>query len=154
MMPLKGVGDVNNAIDELVLRQNDNLKGVYLAGLSNIVSGTPSDKGRSRNNWFLSVGAPLNKTISSKSASGSNSIRQILTMPKIVIGKKLFFSNNLPYIGALEYGGFPSPVKKGSYNSKTKSYEVLSINGFSKQAPNGWVRKAIIKMANKIRSLN
>lgn len=153
-MPLKGLDNVHNAIDDLVLKQNDNLKGVYLAGLSNIVSGTPADKGRARNNWFLSVGAPLNKTTASKSTSGSNSIMQVFRMPKIILGKKIFFSNNLPYIGTLEYGGFPAPVKQGSYNSKTKSYEILSINGFSKQAPNGWVRKTIIKMANKIRSLN
>lgn len=153
-MPLKGLSNVNNAIDDLVMNQNNNVKGVYLAGLANIVSGTPADKGRARNNWFLSVDAPLNKTTATRSKAGSNSIRQALRMPRIVLGKKIFFSNNLPYIGALEYGGFPKPVKKGSYNSKTKSYEILSINGFSKQAPNGWVRKTIIQMANKIRSLN
>ena len=152
-MPLQGLGNVKNSIDDLVMRQNDNLKGVYLAGLATIVSGTPADKGRARNNWFLSVRAPLNKTTATASKSGSNSIRQALRMPKVVIGKKIYFSNNLPYIGALEYGGFPSSVKKGSYNSKTKSYQVLSINGYSKQAPSGWVRKAIIQMANKIRSL-
>jgi len=152
-MALKGLDNVHSAIDDLVLKQNDNLKGVYLAGLAAVVSGTPADKGRARNNWFLSVHAPLNKTTATASKSGSNSIRQALRMPKIVIGKKIYFSNNLPYIGALEYGGFPSPVKKGSYNSKIKSYEILSINGFSKQAPNGWVRKAIVQMANKVRSL-
>jgi len=51
----------------------------------------------------------------------------------------------------LEYGGFPSPVEKGSY-IKGK-YQKLSANGFSKQAPNGWVRATVIQMQNKIRSL-
>ncbi len=153
-MALKGLGNVHSAIDDLVLKQNNNVKGVYLAGLASVVSGTPADKGRARNNWFLSVSEPSSKTITSKSKSGTNSITQALKMPKIVLGKKIYFTNNLPYIGALEYGGFPSPVKKGSYNSKTRSYQVLSINGYSKQAPNGWVRKAIIQMASKIRSLN
>lgn len=153
-MSLKGLGDVHNAIDDLVLRQNDNVKGIYLAGLANVVSGTPADKGRARNNWFLSIDDPSEKVTSSKSSAGTNSIRQALKMPKIVLGKKIFFTNNLSYIGALEYGGFPSPVKKGSYIKSSKSFEVLSINGFSKQAPDGWVRKTIIQMANKIRGLN
>ena len=46
-----------------------------------------------------------------------------------------------------------SPVAKGSYIKKSKSYEILSVNGFSKQAPKGWVRSTIIAMQNKLRSL-
>lgn len=44
--------------------------------------------------------------------------------------ESLFISNNLPYITTLEYGGYPNPPKKGT--GKT-------INGYSKQAPNGMV---------------
>ena len=45
-------------------------------------------------------------------------------MPRYVLGKKIFFTNNLPYIGILEYGGFPKPVKKGSRinRANTRSY--------------------------------
>jgi len=62
-------------------------------------------------------------------------------MPKIVLNKKIFYTNNLPYIGVLEYGGFPVPGGD------------LTSGGFSKQAPEGWVRKTLIQMQNKIRSL-
>ena len=132
---------------------NTDIKGVYLSGLGDIISGTPSDKGLHRNSWFLTVGTASNATTTSKSKSGSNSKRQLSKMPDSVLGKKIFFTNSAPAINALEYGGFPSPVEKGSYIKRSKSYEILSVNGFSKQAPNGWVRKIAIAMQNKIRSL-
>ena len=134
-------------------RINTNLKGVYLSGLGNVIAGTPADEGIHRNSWFLTVGVASNSTTTSKNKIGANSIRQLRKMPAVVLGKKLYFTNNAPAINILEYGGFPSPVKRGSYIKASKSYEILSIRGFSKQAPNGWVRAALIAMANKIRSL-
>ena len=114
---------------------------------------TPADEGLHRNSWFLSVGAASNSKTTSKSKSGASSIRQLSKMPQVVIGKKIFFTSNAPAITKLEYGGFPSPVEKGSYIKESKSYQKLSVNGFSKQKPNGWVRKTLIAMQNKIRSL-
>jgi len=150
-MPLKGRKNVNLAINNLVKSANDDVRGVYLAGLANIVQETPADKGRARNNWFLSVGAPSNRTTTSASVGGGGSLSQAGKMPQDVLNNKIFFTNNLPYIGILEYGGFPSPVEKGSWIKGR--YQKLSANGFSKQAPNGWVRATVIKMGNKIRSL-
>ncbi len=152
-MPLIGREKVEQMLTNYEQTANDNIKGVYLSGLTNIVAGTPADSGRARNGWFLSVGAPSNSTESSNNKTGSNSFSQISRMPQSVLGKKIFYTNNTSYIGVLEYGGFPSPVKKGSYIKRSKSYQILSINGFSKQAPSGWVRSTLIKMQNKIRSL-
>ena len=152
-MPLIGRADLDVAISDLVGVANDDVRGVYLAGLKAIVQGTPADSGRARNNWFLSVGVPSNKVTTSSSVGGGGSLSQAAKMPKDVLNNKIFFTNNLPYIGVLEYGGFPSPVENGSYIKRSKSFEILSINGFSKQAPGGWVRKTIIRMQNKIRTL-
>jgi hypothetical protein len=152
-MGLLGREKVDRMVDDALLRMNKNVKGAYLAGLSDVVKGTPADTGVARNGWHLSVGAPSQSKTSSKNKQGSSSIRQIFKMPKMVLGKKIYYTNNTKYIGVLEYGGFPSPVEKGSYIKKSKSYEILSINGFSKQAPNGWVRATLIKMQNKIRAL-
>ena len=154
-MPLLGREKVTHELKVGIKeRVNDNLKGVYLAGLQQVIQSTPADKGRARNNWFLTVGTPSNKTTNSESANGANSLNQLAKLPKSVLGKKLYFTNNLSYIGVLEYGGFPSPVKKGSYIKKSKSYEKLSTGGWSNQVdPGGWVRKALILMQNKIRSL-
>ncbi len=150
-MALKGLNDVKLAIGDLKQSANDNVRGVYLAGLKNIVQETPADTGRARNNWFLSVGVPSSKITTSATVGGGGSLSQASKMPKQVLGKKIFFTNNLPYINTLEFGGFPKPVKKGSrINGK---YQKLSRNGYSLQAPRGWVRIAVMRMAKKIRSL-
>lgn len=153
-MALKGLANLKRVMSvDLYEQMNDDIKGVYLSGLFNIVQETPADTGRARNNWFLSIGSPSRKTTKAKS-SGLGTISELRKMPKRVLNRKLYLTNNLPYIGTLEYGGYPTPVKQGSYNKKTKSFEILSIGGFSKQAPVGWVRSTLIKMANKIRSLS
>ena len=152
-MPIQGVDNVKKMLAKNKREANKKVRGVFLAGLGPIIEATPADKGRARNNWFLTVGAPSNKTTTSASVGGGGSLSQASKLPKIVLGKKIFFTNNLPYINILEYGGYPSPVEKGSYIKKSKSYEILSVNGYSKQAPTGWVRKAVILMRNKIRSL-
>ena len=153
-MPLLGREKVTFELEVGIKdRMNTNLKGVYLSGLGNVIAGTPADEGVHRNSWKLSVGVPSNATTTSKSKTGASSIRQLAKMPAVVLGKKIYFTNNAPAINILEYGGFPTPVKRGSYIKSSKSYEILSIRGFSKQAPNGWVRAALIAMRNKIRSL-
>lgn len=153
-MPLIGRKKVDEAIIATVVAANENIKGVYFAGLANIIQETPADTGRARNNWFLTVGNPSSRTTTSK--SGTSSVTQLSKMPDFVIGKKLYFSNNLPYISTLEYGGYPNPVENGSWiNGK---FQKLSEGGFSKQldksnSPRGWVRATLIRMGNKIRSL-
>ena len=153
-MPLLGREKVEHELKAGVKeRINTNLKGVYLSGLGNIISETPADTGIHINSWFLTTSVPSNSVTTSKSKTGTSSVRQVSKMPSSVLGKKVFFTNSAPAINILEYGGFPYPVDKGSYIKRSKSYEILSVRGFSKQTPNGWVRAALIAMRNKIRSL-
>jgi len=147
-MPLIGREAVSAAIDDTVDSVNTSLRKIYLKGLSEIARGTPVDTGRARNNWFLTIGKP-----SAKTDEGGQKRDETAKIPKTVLGKKIYFTNNLPYIGVLEYGGYPDPVKKGSYNKKKKKYIKLSKGGYSIQAPKGWVRAALMRMQNKIRSL-
>ncbi len=140
-MTVKGIKNVKNAIRKLEGSLDKDLRGVYFSGLSEIIKATPVDSGRARNNWFLTVNAPSNQSTTSKS-QGLGAERQLSKMPKSVIGKKLYFTNNLPYAYLLEYGGFT----KKPETSKT-------IKSFSKQAPDGFVRRVIAKMRKKIRSL-
>lgn len=51
--------------------------------------------------------------------------------------------NGAPYGGVVEFGGYPNPPKKGSYNYRTMGYEIRTVAGFSKQAPKGMVRVTI-----------
>lgn len=146
-MPLIGRENVDKAIVELTKQTNNNLREIYFHGLSKMMIGTPVDTGRARSNWFLTTGIPSNSTTPSKSR------KENIDLPKNILGKKIYFTNNLPYIGALEYGGYPSPVKNGTWNKKRGSFEIRSISGFSDQAPKGWIRIELIKMRNKIKAL-
>lgn len=58
--------------------------------------------------------------------------------PKAEGDESIYIENNLPYINTLEYGGYPDPVKKGTYEKGT-GYVIKSRGGFSKQAPHGMV---------------
>ncbi len=164
-MPLLGREKVTAMTEAAYIRINDNVRGVFIGGLFNVMQGTPvgltqsevprsvkATSGLTKNNWFLSVGVPSSKTTTSK-ANGLASIRQLRSMPKLVLNKKIFYTNNKPNITSLEYGGFPDPVKKGSRLKGKNNFEKLSSGGFSKQAPKGWIRATLIAMANKIRSL-
>ena len=153
-MPLLGLEKVSFELTKgIKQRVNEDLKGIYLSGLGNIISGTQADKGLHRNSWLLTVGAPSGAVTTNENKAGSDSFVQLANMPISVLGKKIYFTSNAPAMNILEYGGFPSPVDKGSYIKESGSYQKLSANGFSKQAPNGWVRKTIIAMGNKVRSI-
>ena len=146
-MPLIGLPKVKKAIDRTVEGLNTDLRKAYIKGFSEIIKGTPVDKGRARNNWFLTFGTPSRSTttIPNNNPKTPN--------PKNVLGKKTYLTNNLPYITKLEYGGFPDPAKKGSYLGKGKGYKIKTTGGFSNQARKGWVRSAMARIQAKIRAL-
>lgn len=151
-MPLIGASKVKRAIKKTKTIANDDLRAIYFKGLADMVKGTPVDEGETRNNFFLTVRGPSTAT-RGKNKSGGASLKSISSMSKKVTGKILYFTNNKPQAHVLEYGGYPVPVKKGTYNKKIKSFEIRSIEGFSKQAPKGWIRAVIIRMRNQIRAL-
>lgn len=138
-MALIGRKKVASSINKLIVAKNDKLRTVFLQGLGNIAKGSPIDEGRARSNWFLKVGSPSNEKINS-----TNGDPHLDKMPDVVIGKRLFYANNLPYINALEYG-----LYKG-VGTKT----VLSNGGiYSDQAAGGWVRSELLRMRAGIRKI-
>ncbi len=115
--------------------------------------------GTLRNNW--QIGRKPNSRIlgANKRKSGKYAQSKIrgkfATVNKKGIkresNKSLFFFNNAPYARVVEFGGYPSPVKNGSWNTKTKQYEKRSRSGYSKQAPRGMLRRNINSMRNRLR---
>ena len=152
-MPIKGRTKVDKALQQTKVKASDDIRGVYFIGLSAIIKQTPVDEGRARNNWFLTIGHPFGLSGRDSDKTGAGSDASLMTMPPYVMNKKVYFTNNLPYIESLEYGGYPSPVKKGTWDKKKKQYVKRSEGGFSKQAPGGWVRTTLIAMQNKIKTL-
>lgn len=134
-MPLIGKEKVKAAIDKTVINLNTKLSKEYFKALRVIVTETPFDKGRARGNWFLSVGSVSNKV--TESTSPSDDYKNI---PSHVLGKTIYFTNNLPYINKLEYGGYGADTEKVS-------------NHFSRLAPGGWVRKELRRLAKRIKQI-
>jgi len=106
---------------------------------STVIVASPVDTGRFRASWLITTGTP---------AEGTRSVGQKSKGDAYVLGKfpknalnagKIFMTNNLPYAQVLEFGKYPSPVKRGTYIGKGK-YEIKSSGGFSKLAPTGMVR--------------
>lgn len=85
-----------------------------------------------------SVALELFTKIQEKSPVDTGELRRSWTLNKIADGYVI--STPVPYAPILEYGLYPNPSKGGK--GKT-------INGFSKQAPQGFVRISIKEVANK-----
>lgn len=109
-----------------------------LAADQAVVLGTPVDKGRARSNWIVSLGAPSRTTVDpyvpgeGGSTAGANA-NAALAQGAAVIGGysglihgSIAISNNLPYIGRLNAG-------------------------YSKQAPAGFVEKAVQSAVRAVR---
>lgn len=90
-----------------------------------IVKKTPVDTGRARANWNVSVGSVDSSTTDETKKTG---LKYKESDIKADGDESIFISNNLPYITTLEYGGYSKNSKSGR-----------TVNGFSKQAPNGMV---------------
>jgi hypothetical protein len=84
--------------------------------------------GTARGNWLAS----LSSYSTSTSDNTKPNFSQVQAVASKAAGSVFYLTNNMPYIGKLEYGGYPNP----SNGDKT-------INGFSKQAPQGMVRVSI-----------
>jgi len=106
-----------------------------------IIKDTPADTGRARGNWQASVGRGATGTIEGISSERSgqaiaiNSVNQTVS---VAVGGIYYLTNNLPYIGVLEYGTYPTTFK---HNRKQKGGPKITRDGFSLQAPYGMVRK-------------
>ena len=99
------------------------LRKVALSVDQAVVTATPVDTGRARSNWRVSVGAPLSGEIETY-GPGSAAIAGALLQGKAAVSgvdsarDVIYIANNLPYIGRLN-------------------------DGYSAQAPAGYVQKAI-----------
>ncbi len=145
-MPIKGMDNVKKAIAKTKTQANMDIKSIYFSGLRTIIKATPVEESRAKNNWFLTEGNASGLSGRSKDKSGSGSEASLMTMPPNVLNKKIYFTNNLPYIGVLEFGGYPTPgtdKTTGGYSTQLTPFK----------SPKGWVRATLISMANKVRSL-
>ena len=127
--------DAVAAQTELMKRVNSVIRREIRRTCKNIIDDTPVDTGRLKNNWYASnrqVGVRTNK---STDPSGKNSLARVdKALKRFKAGQRFSFFNNLPYARVVEFGLYPNPPKNPT--GKT-------VNGFSRQAPSGMLRKNV-----------
>lgn len=106
-------------------------RGIVIELFSSIIADTPVDQGRARGNWQTSVGSPKSGVVnrlddtgmvgSMTARSTGGAIAEVFST-QMGIGDVVWLSNNLPYIGRLEY------------------------ENWSGQAPHGMVRKNMARV--------
>lgn len=144
--------DVSRLIEKMKIAPSIFLRKFSLDLFSAVVMRTPVDTGMLRANWQPSLGSPSGSKEPRGSKNGSLALQKITAMAQSASwGTDLYLMNNLPYAVTVEYGGYPNPVKRGTYvpAGQTKygiagpGYVRRSAGGFSKQAPAGMVRVTI-----------
>lgn len=136
-------------------------EAISLAG--SIIANTPifhEDGGTLKNNWQIA------RTLNSRILKGKNKSKGLSFAEKKLRGKlaittregikktsnkSMFIFNNSPYGGVVEFGGYPNPVKFGTWVKKQKKFVKFSAGGFSKQAPKGMVRTNVMAFKNRLK---
>lgn len=120
------------------------VREVVQDAITGLVDGTPVDTpdytdipGVARGNWNIGIGTE-DTTFSEARANPAGPPPVLPAVP--IVGETVYLTNHTPYAEVLEYGGYPVPVKRGSWNRRLKQYVIKSVGGFSQQAPAGWVR--------------
>jgi len=110
--------------------------------ISGVVLLTPVETGRARSSWNVSIGQP-NGAYPPAGQGGyqaTNAETATAAMAGLGVYQTVWITSGLPYIKVLEYGGYPNPPVRGSWDRATRSWVVRSEGGYSRQAPQGMVR--------------
>jgi len=99
----------------------------------------PDHEGVTKANWILSKGQPSRAQLFKKQPRRTRSSLRFGSL-KSVMGNTWYLTNNMPWINKLEFGGYPKSVKVGTWNKRTKQFQIRSSGGFSKQAAKGMAR--------------
>lgn len=137
------------------------MRAVSIKLFSAIIKASPVDTGRFRMNWQIAGPTPATGQIAGFDKTGATATNR---MANFVQAEKNWYdftlTNNLPYAPLLEYGGYASsshgparpdasglasfvgPHKFSKFvgPKRQKVYVSKTINGYSKQAPQGMVR--------------
>lgn len=122
-------GDLNLVFNGTVEKAELATKAIAMELFKNVILKTPVDTGRARGNWTASIGSPVSDVKQHTDKGGESTISQVIEkVDDIKLGDTIYLSNNLPYIGKLEYGS-------------------------SKQAPEGMVRISMQEIKNDMKDI-
>ena len=106
---------VDKMAEKAAVRTSKMVRGTVLGIMRDTIKDTPVDSGRLRNNWFASIGSPVDaeRDQVGKAASASNA-NAVDVASKFKMGEEIYFTNNLPYAMVIEFGGMVNgSVRKG-----------------------------------------
>lgn len=114
----------------IALNQSENAIKAAIVGLcGDIISDTPVDTGRLKNNWFPSVDVASTET-TEQTADTARARLETAVSQEYKLDKVFYFTNNLPYAYRIEF------------------------EGWSKKAPQGMVRRNIVRWNAYFRRAN
>ena len=101
-MPLRGKDAFKK---RLVAKSGQFCRALALETHGRLIRRTPVDKGRARNNWNVAIGDIDRANDRGEDTSGRGAMTEgLTTIAEFGPGKRLFNTNSVPYIGALEDG--------------------------------------------------
>lgn len=107
-------------------------------------------KGQLKGGWAVTVSGASSKMKPTQPLTKAQIIQKL---KRATMKTGAYLTNNQPYANVVEYGGYPVPVKFGTWNEEKGEYEIRSQGGFSKQAPAGMVRRNVSLAFAKLRVL-
>lgn len=114
--------------------------------VSGVVLMTPVETGRARSSWNVSLGSPLGTypPPGQQTYDQNNAMTQAGSLlASLGEYQTVWIASGLPYIKVLEYGGYPDPPQRGSYDRAARQWVIKSVGGYSRQAPRGMVRVTV-----------
>jgi|TARA_R100000789_G_scaffold90199_1_gene87624 hypothetical protein len=102
-------------------------------------------QGTLKGEWQVTPDAPATKQLNRPMPGRLRSSLQIPKSFKVLMKRSWFLTNNSDYINIVEFGGYPKGVERGTRNLNTGEYEIRTVDGFSRQAPEGMVRKNVAR---------
>lgn len=114
-----------------------------------IVKRSPVETGRFKANNQISMNTLPSESTTATDKNGAATVTAgVAEMGKFLLGDTIFEYNNLAYAVKLEMGGYPNPPKRGTWDKAKQAYVIQTINGYSKQAPQGVYRISAKEVIN------
>ena len=117
---------MTGSMSQIVARANGHVDNKIRAAtsevFSNIIQMTPVDTGRARGNWQCTIGAPFVGEDDTGSVMKANSV-----IPRRA-GSVVYLTNNVPYIGKLEYDAHSRQAPAGMVRVSVALFEGV-LNG-------------------------
>lgn len=132
-------------IDTITEDAEQHCKNIIADALQQVIVRSPVDTGSYRFSHIVSINSEDHST---KQGNGDPVQAAAGSIASFKLGDVAYIQNNMPYAPTIEYGGYPDPVKNGSW-VKGRGYIQKSSGGFSLQAPNGVYAMAFQRIVSK-----